>query len=102
LELGLVDLYGPDDPSGDTLAWTATLHPVVRAANAAHPDVRDDPRGYPALATELVSALAGEPDTETDEDPHMWSRWRVLAPHAFHLLRRLDFIGELVDTETVS
>lgn len=101
-ELGLVDLCGPDDASGDTLAWTATLHPVVRAANAAHPDVRDDPRGYPALATELVSALAGEPGTETDEDPHMWSRWRVLAPHAFHLLRRLDFIGELVDTETAS
>ena len=101
-ELGLVDLCGPDDASGDTLAWTATLHPVVRAANAAHPDVRDDPRGYPALATELVSALAGEPGTETDEDPHMWSRWRVLAPHAFHLLRRLDSIGELVDTQTAS
>lgn len=100
-ELGLVDLHQPDDASGDTLAWTATLHPMVRASNAAHPDVRDDPRGYPALATELVWALAGEPDTETDEDPHMWSRWRVLAPHASHLLRQLDFIGEL-DTETVS
>lgn len=101
-ELRLIDLYEPDDASNDTLAWTATLHPVVRAANAAHPDVRDDPRGYPALATELVSALADEPDTETDEDPDMWSRWRVLAPHAFHLLRRLDSLGELVETETAS
>jgi tetratricopeptide (TPR) repeat protein len=101
-ELGLIDLYEPDDAFGDTLAWTATLHPVVRAANAAHPDVRDDPRGYPALATELVAALADDAGTETDEDPHMWSRWRVLAPHAFHLRRRLDVIGERVDTQTVS
>jgi tetratricopeptide (TPR) repeat protein len=101
-ELGLVDLHEPVGASDDTLAWTATLHPLVRATNAAHPDVRDDPRGYPALATELVSALADQPGTETDEDPHMWSRWRVLAPHAFHLLRQMDFIGGLVDTETAS
>jgi tetratricopeptide (TPR) repeat protein len=101
-EFGLVDLYGPDDASGDTLAWTVTLHPVVRAANAAHPDVRGHPGGYPALATELVWALADDPGTETDEDPNMWSRWRVLAPHAFHLLRQLDSIGEPVDTETAS
>jgi tetratricopeptide (TPR) repeat protein len=80
----------------------ATLHPLVRATNAAQPDVRDDPRGYLALATELVWALAGEPDTETDEDPRMWSRWRVLAPHAFHLLRQIGFIGELAGTQTAS
>jgi tetratricopeptide (TPR) repeat protein len=75
--------------------------PVASATSAAHPDVCDDPRGYPALATELVSALAGDPGTETDEDPHMWSRWRVLAPHAFHLLRQLDLTGEPVDTQRV-
>src|SRR5262249_4663779 len=63
---------------------------------------RNEPRGYPALATELVWALADEPGTETDEDPRMWSRWRVLAPHAFHLLRQMGFIGELADTETAS
>jgi tetratricopeptide (TPR) repeat protein len=101
-ELGLVDLHEPDDACDDTLAWTATLHPLVRATNAAQPDVRDDPRGYPALATELVSALADEPGTETDEDPRMWSRWRVLAPHAFHLLHQVGSIGELAGTETAS
>ena len=101
-ELGLVDLHVPGDACDDMLAWTATLHPLVRATNAAQPDVRDDPRGYPALATELVWALAGEPGTETDEDPRMWSRWRVLAPHAFHLLHQIGFIGERAGTETAS
>jgi tetratricopeptide (TPR) repeat protein len=101
-ELGLVDLHEPGDACDDTLAWTATLHPLVRATNAAQPDVRDNPRGYPALATELVWALADEPGTETDEDPGMWSRWRVLAPHAFHLLHQISLIGKRAGTETAS
>jgi tetratricopeptide (TPR) repeat protein len=101
-ELGLVDLHEPDGACDDGLGWTATLHPLVRTTNAVQPDVRDDPMGYPALAVELVWALADEPDTESDEDPRMWSRWRILAPHAFHLRHQIGFIGQLAGTETAS
>ena len=93
-ELSLVELHEPAGHAEDVSAWTATLHPLVRLTSVTHPDVRADPGGYPASATELVASLAQAPDTEADEDPREWALWRALAPHAFHVLHRVDQIGE--------
>ena len=101
-ELSLVELQEPAGQSEDVSAWTVTLHPLVRLTNVTHPDVRADPAGYPALATELVASLAQAPDTEADEDPREWTLWRALAPHAFHVLHRVDQIGEPAGRKVVS
>jgi tetratricopeptide (TPR) repeat protein len=100
-ELGLVDLRQPstdDDPS----AWTVTLHPVVRDANAMHPEVRGDPQGYPALAVAALAAVCVAPDSEAGEDPAMWARWRMLAPHALYLAHYVGGLEARLDRSSES
>jgi tetratricopeptide (TPR) repeat protein len=81
--LGLVELQLPK--AGHPAEWTVTLHPLVRAMIATHPDVTDDPAGYPVLAIQLVKALAFSKQAGMPEDPSCWPWWRTIAPHAPHL-----------------
>jgi tetratricopeptide (TPR) repeat protein len=90
--------YSLVSPAGDGLVL---VHRLVQAVTLAQAPA-DVAGQWGRAAAALVSALADDLGTEADEDPHLWSRWRVLAPHAFHLVRQLEVIGERVDTQTVS
>jgi tetratricopeptide (TPR) repeat protein len=101
--LGLVDLRGPADPeAGHSGSYTAVLHPLVRDTNAAHPDVADDPTGFPALAVRLVAAAADSEDIGLPEDPARWPWWQALAPHAAYLLRQVAAATDRLPEQTVA
>ncbi len=62
---------------------TATLLPVIRAANRAHPDVAANASQYlDLLLTLLDQATAGM----APEDPRNWQLWSALAPHCLSVL----------------
>jgi hypothetical protein len=80
--LGLAEL-GTDAVAGST----ATLHPVVRDANRAHPDVLGHRREYADL---MVALLRAATPATAPEDTAGWPRWAVLAVHSTAPLRLLQ------------
>jgi NB-ARC domain len=82
---GLIDLGASDDPDPVPVA---RLHPLVR--DTSHPADDSQRLTLLALAARLLQQAAttaekaGQP-----EDPPAWSAWRLLAPHATHVLHTL-------------
>jgi len=100
--LGLVDLREPSGPETDQPGgYTAVLHPLVRATNAAHRDVTDNPAGFPALAARLVATAVESDDAGPPEDPTRWRWWQALAPHAAYLLRQVGDAADRLPERTV-
>ena len=75
---------------------TLSLHPLVRDTNVLQIDIGDQ-SDYLILAARLVTALAEIPDSEADDAPETWAHWLALAPHAFHVLHRLEIAGAPAD-----
>ncbi|GAA1288283.1 tetratricopeptide repeat protein [Saccharothrix xinjiangensis] len=88
--LGLVDLTptapGPASAEGDLPVLR--VHPLMRDASSRYQDPVHDGNAVLAVAARLlVEAVAGESDF-SPQDHRRWPLWRLVAPHAFHLLER--------------
>lgn len=99
-DLGLVDLREPPgDDVDERLAYTVTLHPLVRHTYATLPDRRDEPPPFLALAVQLVAQRARSSPADSPQDPEAWPWWQALAPHAFHMLRRVAALAHRLDPD---
>ena len=66
------------------------LHPVVRASNREHPDVKDRAADYLSLLSALLERATASWDPS---DPACWAGWDALAPHCTAALRLLVYDG---------
>ncbi|WP_431878293.1 tetratricopeptide repeat protein [Micromonospora marina] len=80
--LGLVTLdesQAADQPAGRTVR----LHPLIRDTSNSHLHLNGHSDAYLTLAVTLLAGLTQDDDPE---DSRRWSDWRVVTPHAIHLL----------------
>jgi len=93
--VGLINLPGPT--AGDTTAGepgVLRMHSLVRDASQPR-DGASDGVHYLALAAALLKRAAveiGQP-----EDTALWGLWRLLAPHAFHVLNTVRNTDEALE-----
>ncbi|WP_203913511.1 tetratricopeptide repeat protein [Rhizocola hellebori] len=77
--LGLIE---SDDTDADPGPATLRIHPLIRDASRHHLHITVHHADCIALAVQLTAAAStGDPD-----DASNWPNWRLLAPHAQHLL----------------
>ncbi|OIJ66023.1 hypothetical protein WN71_020350 [Streptomyces mangrovisoli] len=96
-DLALIDMTTRPDPNPDNpLAYTLSLHALVRATNREHPQVV-------ARRPEYLDVLGASMHKVTDaldpDEPAAWPAWQFLAPHASSLLELLATSVD-IDRET--
>ncbi|MEU3979064.1 tetratricopeptide repeat protein [Streptomyces sp. NPDC026672] len=86
-DLGLIDLATRPDPDpDDPLAYTLSLHALVRATNREHPQVVARRPEYLGI---LGASMHKATDAIDPDEPEAWPAWQLLAPHASGLLELL-------------
>lgn len=86
--VGLVDLQRDRTVADLAVARLAVIHPLVRDASRASPEVADHVDEYLRLVTRLLQRATDDLDPV---DPSTWPSWQILFPHcpsAMELLTR--------------